>query len=366
MTNDASRAKTPPPWATLALIVANLLAAALVTVAPDLAFDFAFHPRNPQFANALASVFLHANTVHLLGNMVFLAAVGPQVEATAGRVAYLGVYLFGGFVGVAAHWALMSSVPADTPLLGASGAIAACVGYCAVRFMGKKVPLAPGLSVSVGAVSLIWLVLQAAGFFIKFGETASGPAYWSHVAGFLAGLLTSVLLGAPHHAKVQHGHDLLDKMGGRSPGALLRAAQDHLKQHPDDPRALRELAQALHLMGDHDQEAQTLVKLSSVVKPAEQVSVLRELMGIGGLRELSPVARSKTASLLVRTDAELARALLRSVVTDPQAEEQRADALVDLISLTEGQERDQLRQELESQYPLHPATALARSRGLLG
>lgn len=365
MTTGATTAKTPVPWVTLALILANLVAAVLTTLAPDVAFDLAFRPREPQFVPALVSMFLHANTIHLLGNMVFLAAVGPQVESVAGRLPYLAVYLAGGLIGVAAHWAVMSSMGGDSPLLGASGAIAACVGYCAIRFMSRKVPLAPKLSVTVGGVALIWLLLQAVGFFVRFGTSIGGAAYWTHLAGFLTGLLLSLLLRAPEHARVQHGHDIMDKMGDRSPAALLRAAEQHLRRHPDDPRALRELADAQHLMGDHEHESETLVRLLQVSKIGDQPVVVQNLASIKKLDVLDAVERVKLATQFTRNFPEAARFLLRSVVDDSRPNDQKADALVALLQLVDGEERERLASELTSNYALHPATTLARAKGLL-
>ena len=71
---------------TLILIVANLLAAFAVLGIPDLITKLGFHSDAPAVRSALTSLFIHANVVHLLGNMVFLAAVGAAVEMASGSV----------------------------------------------------------------------------------------------------------------------------------------------------------------------------------------------------------------------------------------------------------------------------------------
>jgi membrane associated rhomboid family serine protease len=74
------------PVVTLLLIAGNILAAFALLFNPELAFAFGFRPDHPSLAGAISCLFLHSNVVHLLGNMVFLAAVGVAVELAAGRI----------------------------------------------------------------------------------------------------------------------------------------------------------------------------------------------------------------------------------------------------------------------------------------
>ena len=156
---------------TLALVAANLAVAYFAPFSP-LIENFAFDPGAPNLPSALASLFLHdpGNILHLLGNMVFLAAVGPLVESSVGPTRFAVVYLVGGLAGVSGHWAVTVVTGVSEPLIGASSAIAACVGYCSVRYMLRKVPLAPKLKLTVGTVAVVWVMLQAVGAFVKFGD----------------------------------------------------------------------------------------------------------------------------------------------------------------------------------------------------
>ncbi|BCT93385.1 hypothetical protein LYSHEL_24090 [Lysobacter helvus] len=77
----------------------------------------------------LASTFLHADPLHLFGNMLFLVALGLLVEGAIGPWRFLVVYVLGGLGASAAslawHWG------EATAGLGASGAIAALMGaFC--------------------------------------------------------------------------------------------------------------------------------------------------------------------------------------------------------------------------------------------
>jgi len=78
------------------------------------------------------AMFLHGSWDHILGNMLFLAIFGKNVEDAFGHVRYLAFYVTGGFVATMtqALTTLLfgSAASAHVPLLGASGAIAAVLG----------------------------------------------------------------------------------------------------------------------------------------------------------------------------------------------------------------------------------------------
>jgi len=358
--------KTQVPWVTLSLIFLNLVASLLSALDRQVLLEFSFNPSQPSILTAFTSLFLHANVVHLLGNMVFLAAVGPRVESVAGRLPYAVIYVGGGLLGVVAHLAMMRSIGSVLPLLGASGAIASCAGYCAVRFMNRRVPLAPKVTATVGTVTLIWVGLQALGAFVKMGgESTGGTAFWTHLAGFFSGLVFSLLLRAPNQAKLQFGHDILDKLADRGPGAMLHAAEMHLAQHPGDSRALREKATALHQMGERAHEVETLIQLLEVVPSGSQAHVLSDLAECGGLSELGPIKRLRLAEEMAVTSPTLAKQLLRTLVDDPDASEFRSDALLALVPLVSEAEQTGLLADLETNHGLDHAAEVARARGLI-
>ncbi len=334
---------------------------------PDLPYIAGFDPRSPSLFGAFASLFLHLNILHLLGNMVFLAAVGPLVEGTGGPLKFLGVYLLGGLAGVGAHWTMFAGVPEAQPLVGASGALAACVGYCSVRFMSERVPLAPGVSVRVGVVALIWVGLQSLGAFVRTGQDGGGTAYWAHLGGFLAGLLLSLVFRAPRQASLASGHKLLDEMSERSPAATVAAADAHLNGHPGDSRALKEKAEALLMLNDLPQLRTTLAEWLEVAGADERPRVLLELARIGELGRYGATQRMNWADEVAGDSPEAARALLESVVRDGGSESRRPDAMLQLATMLgeDEPERARLLERLAADYPLHPACELARAKGLV-
>src|SRR3989442_10509698 len=88
----------------------------------------------------LTSMFMHASWSHIIGNMVFLWAFGPEIEDLMDRPRYLVFYLLGGLAATAAQVALGPT--STVPNLGASGAIAAVVwGFIFSHPPHPRIPL---------------------------------------------------------------------------------------------------------------------------------------------------------------------------------------------------------------------------------
>jgi len=131
------------PFVNVAIIVANF-AVWLFYEIPDLdhaVFKASFYPctvngscHGPESwgYSWITSMFLHGSWDHILGNMLFLAVFGKNVEDAYGHVRYLLFYFAGGFAATLTQtfFTLMFGNGADArvPNLGASGAIAAVLG----------------------------------------------------------------------------------------------------------------------------------------------------------------------------------------------------------------------------------------------
>src|SRR5205085_9768235 len=85
----------------------------------------------------LTSMFMHGGWMHIIGNMIFLWAFGPEIEDAMGPVRYLAFYLLGGFVAFLAQIAAASS--STIPNLGASGAIAAVMGAFLITYPRDRI-----------------------------------------------------------------------------------------------------------------------------------------------------------------------------------------------------------------------------------
>jgi membrane associated rhomboid family serine protease len=147
------------------------------------------------------AMFMHGSWSHLLGNMLFLAVFGKNVEDWFGHLRYLALYLAGGFVAVFTQtlMTLVAGSAADgrVPVLGASGAIAAVLGAYFVLYPGSRVlSLVVVFLVRIPAWIFLglWFAYQLVeANFGLFADRAGGggTAFFAHVGGFLFGVLVA-------------------------------------------------------------------------------------------------------------------------------------------------------------------------------
>lgn len=202
---DISRRPVHRPVVTISIIVVNSVVFILELLGGEpFVRQWSVIPANivagHGWVTILTAMFMHAGWMHIIGNMVFLWAFGPEIEDAMGPVRYLAFYLLGGFVASAAQIAAMSS--STVPNLGASGAIAAVMGAFLITYPRDRIRtlLFLGWFVTVTvlpAVVLIgiWFLIQ---LFSQVGSVADaqaggGVAYMAHVGGFIFGAITAKL-----------------------------------------------------------------------------------------------------------------------------------------------------------------------------
>jgi membrane associated rhomboid family serine protease len=152
----------------------------------------------------ITSMFLHGSWDHILGNMLFLAVFGKNVEDAFGRLPYLVFYFAGGFAATMTQTAMTllfgTSAEAHVPNLGASGAIAAVLGAYFVLYPNSTVR---GLVVIFPVQLSAWFFLGAwflyqliEANFGLFGAAANGGgvAFFAHVGGFVFGVIVALAL----------------------------------------------------------------------------------------------------------------------------------------------------------------------------
>jgi membrane associated rhomboid family serine protease len=152
----------------------------------------------------ITSMFLHGSWDHILGNMLFLAVFGKNVEDAFGPLRYLVFYFAGGFAATITQtfFTLVfgSTADAHTPNLGASGAIAAVLGAFFVLYPNARVfGLLAIFPVTLSAYFFLgfWFLYQLLeANFGLFGSSANGGgvAFFAHVGGFIFGVLVTLLL----------------------------------------------------------------------------------------------------------------------------------------------------------------------------
>jgi membrane associated rhomboid family serine protease len=146
----------------------------------------------------VTAMFLHGGWMHIIGNMVFLWAFGPEVEDAMGHLRYVAFYLLGGVVAMVVQ---IAASPASTvPCLGASGAIAAVMGAFLVMYPRDRIKSVLIILVFVTVAQIPAVLLIGVWFLIQLfhaGQVANvqtgGVAYMAHVGGFLFGVVTARL-----------------------------------------------------------------------------------------------------------------------------------------------------------------------------
>ena len=93
------------------------------------AIRFMLNPELPHLYQFISYAFLHADWMHLLGNMLFLYIFGNNVNDKLGHLGYLLFYLGSGVFSGLGHALLHTS-----SVIGASGAVAAVTGAYMVLF----------------------------------------------------------------------------------------------------------------------------------------------------------------------------------------------------------------------------------------
>ncbi len=161
------------------------------------------------YITILTAMFMHAGWLHIIGNMIFLWAFGPQIEDLMGPLKFLIFYLIGGVVAMLAQ---VYIAPTSTvPNLGASGAIAAVMGAFLITYPRDRIRTIIFLGWFIDAEFIPAIILVGIWFLLQlFSEVASvasvqsgGVAYMAHVGGFLFGLVFNRLFESPSRRRSQ-------------------------------------------------------------------------------------------------------------------------------------------------------------------
>jgi membrane associated rhomboid family serine protease len=149
----------------------------------------------------VTSLFLHANLLHVAGNMLFLWIFGNNVEDRLGEIKFLVLYFAAGIAGSLLQ---VYITPASTvPMLGASGAISGLLAAYVLYFPRARVLtyIIPIFFITLSAYIFIgyWIALQALDAYLSLGVSGGGVAFFAHVGGFATGLILGALLRPREH-----------------------------------------------------------------------------------------------------------------------------------------------------------------------
>ena len=171
------------PWV-LRLIIANIVVYFLERTGTGIANALAFVPsevlRQPW--TLVTYMFVHANTTHILFNMLALYFFGPRVEERLGSRRFITLYALSGISG-----AVLSMIFAPfAPIVGASGAVFGIM-LAFAKFWPKAqiyimgiLPLEARIAVMLMAAAALWSGIQG---------SRGGVADFAHLGGFVGGWL---------------------------------------------------------------------------------------------------------------------------------------------------------------------------------
>lgn len=198
--------------------------------------------RKPGFAwwQLPSHLFVHADFMHLVGNMLFLFLFGNAVNAKLGHVWFLVNYFVLGAIAGTVQWFL-------TPggyILGASGAIMGIVGIFLIFFPRNDVQIfywwgyvwTGTFSLSSGWVIAFYLVCDLVGSVFDGG---GGVGYFAHLGGAAAGILVGLtLVGTGLVQSTEYEENLLQVLGWQPKTERTRRRKK--RRRPVEPDAEEE------------------------------------------------------------------------------------------------------------------------------
>lgn len=210
---DASRRPTHFPIVTVTLIVTNFIVFIMeLSGGQGFVTQWSAVPDNittgHHFITLLTAMFLHGSWLHIIGNMIFLWAFGPEIEDSMNPGRYIAFYLIGGIISMLAQ--VVVNPHSTLPTLGASGAIAAVMGAFIVTYPRDEIKsllfIFFFVRVTMIPAALIigfWFVIQLFHAGTVATVQSGGVAYMAHVTGAIFGAITAKLFEDPRRIPVK-------------------------------------------------------------------------------------------------------------------------------------------------------------------
>jgi len=155
--------------------------------------QFMLNPVHLHLWQFVSYAFLHGGILHIFGNMYFLYIFGNNVNDKLGNTGYLCLYLAGAVFAGIGHSLLHVS-----PVLGASGAVAAITGAYLVLFPQSLITILYILffigTMELSALYFILFKLIVWDNIIEPGFYPAAVAYDAHLAGYACGIAAMLIM----------------------------------------------------------------------------------------------------------------------------------------------------------------------------
>ena len=202
-----------PPWVNISLIVINVaifIYIMYVEKAPRFFINkYGFIPKEFFYAGwtaplqnlmnilfnlftLISAQFLHADILHIVGNMLFLFVFGDNIEDRIGHFRYIVFYLLCGAIAMLVHGYVFKG--STLVVIGASGAIAGVMGAFYILYPAAKIKTFLIVTLkefdAIYYIGVWFLFNLVRGVLYMEGLYAAEPvAWWAHVGGFIGGAL---------------------------------------------------------------------------------------------------------------------------------------------------------------------------------
>ena len=147
---------------------------------------------SPEAVVILTSMFLHANLLHLGGNVLYLWIFGNNVEKAMGGFRFTLFYLLCGAIAALGYG--LFDPRSTVPMIGASGAISGVLGAYLLLYPYARVLIFLPFGIFSQVIRLpafwvlwFWFIFQLMSLTLSEGQQG-GVAWIAHVGGFVAGM----------------------------------------------------------------------------------------------------------------------------------------------------------------------------------
>jgi len=197
------------PFITIAIIVLNSIVLLIQMISPygqqQIAFSYGaipvllltfktYQPIHP-LLTVFTSMFMHGGILHLGGNMLYLWIFGNNIEDRLGHFRFIIFYLLCGVIAAYSH--ALAEPLSQTPMIGASGAVAGILGAYLLLFPRARIHTLVFFGFFITVIRLpailvigFWIIIQFVNGILTKGFAGQGGVAWfAHVGGFITGFL---------------------------------------------------------------------------------------------------------------------------------------------------------------------------------
>jgi membrane associated rhomboid family serine protease len=166
-------------------------------VAYDLGYNTALMGDPAQAYRLVTAMYVHANALHILMNMLILVLIGVPFEDRIGTLRWTAIYLVTGIIGSLVDGGFAAASGGAHIGIGASGAIFGVMGAFAVLYPRDEIPMVLGFvflqKVPVFVAVIVMALLES--LYLVGTRPTDNIGHLVHVASLVAGVALGLPLG---------------------------------------------------------------------------------------------------------------------------------------------------------------------------